>query len=131
MATESARLELWGRDVGKWMTGAVAGAISVLLAFGVRVALGAPGDVTTVQILGILLMPGAVFGLIYTGIVSISRLNSYATEPQTGVLLGLVFGLLFWVTTIIGSTVTIHGLAGGVSFGLGIGVLYAVSPAVE
>lgn len=131
MATDAARLELLGMDVGRWVTGAVAGAISVLLAFGVRVAFGAPGDVTTVQLLGILLMPGAIFGLIYTGIVSISSLNSYAMEPQTGILLGLIFGLLFWVTTIIGSTFTIHGLAGGLTFGLGIGFLYAVSPYVE
>jgi hypothetical protein len=119
-------------NAGKWLTGAGAGAIGAALAWVLLIAMGetALSDIS-VESLGVLLMPGAVFGLVYAGFASLDRVSALATEPRTGAVLGLGYGLLFWVTTIIGSAISPSGLLVGVTFGTSIGLLYAVSPYVE
>lgn len=73
-------------------------------------------------------MPGALFGLLYAGIASIGVVAALATEPRTGGVVGLGYGVLFWVTTIIGDSITVSGLLAALTFGIVIGLLYAVSP---
>lgn len=119
-------------NAGKWLTGAGAGAVGAVAGSLVLFALGAfeLADVT-VEALGILVMPGAVFGLVYAGIASIDAIAARATEPRTGVLVGLGYGGLFWVTTIIGDSITASGLLAALTFGVVLGLLYAVSPYPE
>lgn len=85
----------------------------------------------SVEMLGVLFVPGAVFGLFYAALVSIDRLAVLAAEPVTGLGLGVVYGLGFWLTTVVGSSFELGGLLAGVTFGVVIGLLYAVSPLVE
>lgn len=114
---------------GKWLTGAGAGAVGAVAGSFVLFALGTVelSDITP-EMLGILVMPGALFGLLYAGIASIGVVASLATEPRTGGVVGLGYGVLFWVTTIIGDSITASGLLAALTFGIVIGLLYAVSP---
>lgn len=119
-------------NMGKWLTGAGAGAVGAVAGSLVLFALGAfeLSDVT-VEVLGILVMPGAVFGLVYATIASIDTVAARATEPRTGVVVGLSYGVLFWVTTIVGDSITASGLLAALTFGVVLGLLYAVSPYLE
>lgn len=132
MRTESTTWRPAGIDVGKWLTGAVAGSLGALVATGVLYATGSfdPSTVT-VEALGVLFMPGAVFGLVYTAIASVDRVAPLAAAPTTGLGLGLLYSTVFWVTTLIGNSFSVGGLLAGLAFGSTIGILYALSPYVE
>lgn len=129
---ETARSRIGGIDAGTWLTGAAAGAVGAAVASVMLYASGA-FDPAAVGIgaVGVLFMPGAVFGLIYAGLARLDRLSALAREPETGVLLGLGYGFLFWVTTVVGSEFAPSGLLAGLTFGVVIGFLFAVSPYVE
>lgn len=115
--------------MGKWLTGASAGAVGAAIASGILIAMGATALAElTAGSLGVLLVPGAVFGLLYAAIASVPTVSRLATEPRTGFALGLGYGLLFWVTTVVVGTVTASGLLASLAFGTVIGLLYAVSP---
>lgn len=129
MNGESIRVGRGRVDVGRWATGACAGAVGAAVASIVLFAAGTadPAEVG-VEALGVLLVPGAVFGLLYAGLASLPRVATYASRPRTGVLVGAGYGVLFWTTTVAGG-----GISGGVfvaclAFGTVVGVLYAVSP---
>lgn len=119
-------------NAGKWLTGAGAGSVGAVVASLVLFALGAfqLSDLTP-EAIGIVLMPGAVFGLVYAGIASFDTVGALAKTPRTGVVVGLGYGLLFWMTTIIGNSITASGLLAAFTFGVVIGLLYAVSPSRE
>lgn len=122
-----------GRTNGaKWLTGAGAGAAAAAMASVVLIGMGAtePSELTVGSI-GVLLMPGAAFGLLYAGIASVPPITALATEPRTGVVVGVGYGILFWVTTIVGGAITTSGLLASLAFGVVIGLLYAISPYPE
>lgn len=121
-----------GIDAGEWLSGAGAGAVGAAAATVVLYATGAFYlSEVTVGVVGVLVMPGAAFGLIYAALARVDRVAALATEPRTGALLGLGYGVLFWLTTIVGGSITPGGLLGGLTFGVVIGLLYARSPYVE
>lgn len=132
MRTESTGSRVRGIDGGRWLTGAGAGAVGAVAASIVLFATGG-FDLSTVSVemLGVLFMPGAVFGLFYAALAGIERLSVLAAEPVTGLGLGVVYGLGFWLTTVVGSSFDLGGLLAGVAFGVVVGLLYAVSPLVE
>lgn len=132
MSAESTTFPIRSINAGKWLTGAGVGAVGAVAASVVLFAMGASDlSTVTVEMLGVLFMPGAVFGLLYTAIASFERIAPLTTKPQTGVVLGLLYGILFWLTTIIGDAFSLGGFLAGVTFGIVIGLLYAVSPYVE
>lgn len=132
MASRTVGDGLAGIEWGPWLTGAVAGAIAAAVALLVLFAMGTfELSDTGLEILGILIMPGAVFGLLYAGVASIKRVSPLARRPGFGVVLGLAYGILFWLTTVIGQSFSLSGLLAGLTFGVVIGVLYAISPFVE
>lgn len=132
MSAESTTFPIRSINAGKWLTGAGVGAVGAVAASVVLFAMGAFDlSTVTVEMLGVLFMPGAVFGLLYTAIASFERIAPLTTKPQTGVVLGLLYGILFWLTTIIGDAFSLGGFLAGVTFGIVIGLLYAVSPYVE
>lgn len=118
----------WG-GTGKWLTGALAGAVGAIVASLILYVTGAfhPSEVG-VEALGILFMPGAVFGLTYTAIVSFGRLTDLAESPWTGMMLGFVYGILFGLTTVVGGSLSQSNILASVAFGSLIGVVYALSP---
>lgn len=119
-------------DIGKWLTGAGVGAVAAVAASIILLATGTfDPSAVTIEVLGVLIMPGAVFGLLYAGLTSVGRLTDLATESRTGVVLGLIYGILFWGTTIIGDAITIGGLLASITFGVILGELFAVSPYVD
>lgn len=117
---------------GRWLTGAVTGAIAAAVAALVLYSFGTfeVSDVG-VETLGILIMPGAAFGLLYAAIASIDRVSTLSQRPGFGLVVGLGFGILFWLTTVIGQSFNLSGLLAGLTFGGVIGVLYALSPFIE
>lgn len=129
MAGESTQTGYSRINGGKWATGAGAGAVAAAVASGILIGSGATDPAAlTLKSLGVLLMPGAVFGLLYTGIASLPPLTTIATQPRTGVVMGVGYGILFWMTTILGGTITTSGLLASLAFGVVIGLLYALSP---
>jgi len=120
---------LLSRGTGRWLTGGVAGAIGAVGAALLLYVMSSfhPSDVG-IEAIGILFMPGAVFGLLYAGIVSLGGFGELARTPRTGVLLGFGYGLLFGLSTVIGGSFTLSTVVAGVLFGCLIGGLYAVSP---
>lgn len=121
-----------GIDHGKWLTGALAGAVGAVAASIVLYATDA-FELSNVGIeaVGILFMPGAVFGLLYTALVSIEWLREPASVPQTGIVVGLLYGIAFSLTTLVSGSFDVGSLLAGVTFGVTIGVLYAISPYVS
>ncbi|PSP99869.1 hypothetical protein BRC94_06445 [Halobacteriales archaeon QS_5_70_17] len=118
-------------DPGRWLTGAVAGAIGAVAGSLVLFAAGAfEVSELSVEVLGVLFVPGAAFGLVYAGIAGVDRIASLAADPRTGGAVGIAYGVLFWATTLTGGPATAGGLLSGLAFGGTIGVLYARSPFV-
>lgn len=130
--TNSIATGVGGIDAARWLTGAGAGAVGAVAGSLVLFAAGAfEVSELSVEALGVLFVPGAAFGLVYAGIAGVDRIAGLAAEPRTGGAVGLVYGVLFWATTLIGGSVTVGGLLAGLAFGATIGVLYACSPVVE
>jgi hypothetical protein len=118
-----------GVDPGRWLTGAVAGAVGAVVGSLVLYVTGSfDPSAVGVEALGVLFVPGAVFGLLYAGIVGFGRLAALAATPRTGALLGLAYGFLFGLTTLVGGSTDTSTLLAGVAFGCVIGVLFALSP---
>lgn len=132
MKTERLEFAHAGINHGKWLTGALAGAVGAFAASIVLFATGA-FELSTlgIEAVGILFMPGAVFGLLYTALVSFERLREPASEPKTGIVIGLLYGIAFSLTTLVGGSFDVSSLLAGVTFGVTIGVLYALSPYVS
>lgn len=129
MKTERLGIRDGGINHGKWLTGAVAGAVGAFAASIVLFATDAfELSELGIEAVGILFMPGAVFGLLYAGLASIERLRSLTSEPQTGVVVGLLYGIAFSLTTLVGGSFSVSSLLAGVTFGVTIGVVYAISP---
>ena len=116
-------------DGGRWLTGGVAGAAGAAVAAGILIGVGpvVPADLG-VEAMGVLLMPGAVFGLAYAGLATVPQVADVATDPATGLVLGLGFGVLFWLSTLLTGPVTTSGLLASLAFGAVLGLLYGASP---
>lgn len=50
---------------------------------------------------GVLLAIGLVSGLIYGGLNAIPQIDAWASTPQTGAVLGLVYGTVLWIAAVI------------------------------
>ena len=116
-------------DGGRWLTGAVAGAAGAAVAAIILIGVG-PVDPVDLggEAMGVLLMPGAVFGLAYAGLATVPQVADVATDPATGLVLGLGFGVLFWLSTLLTGPVTTSGLLASLAFGAVLGLLYGASP---
>lgn len=114
---------------GAIAAGALAGAVGAAIAAGVLIAMDTT-LLTTLggDALGVLLMPGAVFGALYALLAQIPLIADLATEPRTGLLVGVGYGLLFWSTTIPGGANPQRTLVASLVFGAVIGLLYASWP---
>lgn len=119
-------------DAGPWLTGAAAGAVGAAVAAAVLFVTGSvdPAAVS-VEAAGILVMPGAAFGLLYAAVAAVDRVGALAAEPFSGLAVGTVYGLLFWLTTLVGNEFSVGGLLAGLAFGSVIGLLYGASPYVD
>lgn len=84
------------------------------------------------------LLIGVVAGAIYAGIAGSAQLREAAARPNTGVVVGIGFGLVIWLVSIVvvGGTdvsigsypITIEAILLYVLYGGIIGVVYGVSP---
>ena len=115
-------------DGGRWLTGAVAGAAGAAVAAIILIGVGLVDPVDLgVEAMGVLLMPGAVFGLAYAGLATVPRVADLAAAPATGTALGLGYGVLFWLSTLLTGPATTSGLLASLAFGAVVGLLYGAS----
>lgn len=73
-----------------------------------------------------------IWGLVYVGLAEIDRINEIATEPATGVVLGVVYSFVVWwgpqAGKPVGEFVSVNSAIQVLLFGIVIGIVYAYSP---
>lgn len=133
-----------------WLSGALAGVAAALIT-GVGIQLGIdatiisrdiPSSVGTSGLAAgwvVLLVIGAVVGLVYAGLVQLDALAGWAASPTAGAALGIAYGLALWVGALVvvpllvgGSigayALTVRGALAYAVLGGIVGLGYAVSP---
>lgn len=144
-----------GSSTRHWGTGVAAGAVAAVVT-GLVVWYGMDEAVIASHIPGTLgldgafagwvlfLGIGAVLGLIYAAVAGTGPLRAYAAAARTGGLLGLGYGLAWWVVAVvavpllvgdgvagIGSyAVTLEGVLGWALLGVLVGFAYQAIPRV-
>lgn len=90
----------------------------------------------------VLLLFGAVLGLVYAAAAALDPVAEYAGVPGTGVAVGLAFGLVLWVLAVVVTPIwlgvvgvengydatNIRAVLGYALFGVVVGLVYALSP---
>lgn len=118
--------------IGKWHTGVGAGIAAVI-----------PMILYNFVWLGNDLFPlfgllpyAMLWGVLYAGIATIDRIEQVATDPLTGVVIGIIYSVLVWMGPQVGEPLgqgvfTVGGAIQIVVFGVVLGLVYAYSPDIE
>lgn len=142
MATDTNLDASGDTDLRAWLSGVAGGLVAVILtglvmqfAFDPTIlSEDVPGAVGLAGLAGgwlVLLLSGALVGLLYAGIAALDPVAGYAILPNTGAFVGLVFGIVLWLlaVAVFGYDVTdLQALLGYALFGLVVGLVYGVSP---
>lgn len=145
-----------GADLYEWLSGLGAGLIGSIVAglviqFGFDATVLSEGIPASIGREGfaagwvLLLLSGAILGLIYAGVARIETVRAYAILPGSGAWVGLLYGLVIWVIAVvvvplwlgdglgaIGTyAVNLQGVLSFALLGLVTGVAYGASPVTE